>query len=85
MIHQDHGHFCPAGTASTAHLACGTGNYCPDGSAAPRPCPLQLPPTGGWGAQGVQGPAFVVETAHCLNHCFWNYSAGSTDGLLSKC
>ena len=78
------GHYCPLGTGSTAHLACGTGNYCPDGSAAPRPCPLQLPPAGGWGAQLAQGPAFVVETAHCLNHCFFNFSAGA-DGLLSKC
>ena len=78
------GHYCPLGTGSTALLACGVGNFCPDASSAPRPCPLQLPPTGGWGAQLVQGPAFVVETAHCLNHCYWNYTAG-TDGLLSKC
>ena len=78
------GHFCPAGTTSTARQACGRGSFCPDGSAAPRPCPIQLPPAGGWGAQLVQGPAFVIETAHCLNHCFWNFTAGA-DGLLSKC
>jgi hypothetical protein len=78
------GHYCPLGTASTALLACGVGNFCPDASASPRACPLQVPPAGGWGAQLVQGPAFVIETAHCLNHCFWNFTAGA-DGLLSKC
>ena len=78
------GHFCPAGTTSTARQACGRGSFCPDGSALPQPCPIQLPPAGGWGAQLVQGPAFVIETAHCLNHCFWNFTAGA-DGLLSKC
>ena len=40
-------------------------------------------PAGGWGAQGVQGPAFLVETAGCANHCFWNFTSG--DGVLSKC
>jgi sugar lactone lactonase YvrE len=77
------GHFCPAGTSSWARLNCGRGNYCPDGSGAPTPCPFQVPPTGGWGALQVQGPAFLVETAHCLNHCFWNFTSG--DGMLSKC
>jgi hypothetical protein len=77
------GHFCPAGTASWARLNCGRGNYCPDGSAAPLPCPLQVPPAGGWGALRAQGPAFLVETAHCRDHCFWNASSG--DGRLSKC
>ncbi len=77
------GHYCPAGTSSWARLNCGRGNYCPDGSGAPTPCPFQVPPTGGWGALQVQGPAFLVETAHCLNHCFWNFSSG--DGMLSKC
>jgi hypothetical protein len=24
-----------------------------------------------------------VETARCLNHCFWNFTSG--DGMLSKC
>ena len=76
------GHYCPVGTGSTARLACGRGSFCPPASAAPRPCPLQVPPAGGWGAQGVQGPAFLVETAGCANHCFWNLSA---DGLLSRC
>jgi hypothetical protein len=78
------GHYCPLGTGATALLTCGVGHFCPDGSAAPRPCPLQVPPAGGWGAQGVQGPAFLVETAGCANHCFWNFSAGA-DGLLSSC
>ena len=77
------GHYCPAGTSSWARLNCGRGSYCPDGSGAPTPCPFQVPPTGGWGALQVQGPAFLVETAHCLNHCFWNFTSG--DGMLSKC
>ena len=77
------GHYCPVGTSSWARLNCGRGNYCPDGSGAPTPCPLQVPPTSGWGALQVQGPAFLVETAHCLNHCFWNFTSG--DGMLSKC
>jgi len=77
------GHYCPAGTSSLAHLNCGRGNYCPDGSGAPTPCPYQVPPTGGWGALQVQGPAFLVETARCLNHCFWNFTSG--DGMLSRC
>ena len=77
------GHFCPAGTSSWARLNCGRGNYCPDGSGTPTPCPYQVPPTGGWGALQVQGPAFLVETSHCLNHCFWNFTSG--DGVLSKC
>jgi hypothetical protein len=74
------GHYCPF---SRARLNCGRGNYCPDGSGAPTPCPYQVPPTGGWGALQVQGPAFLVETSHCLNHCFWNFTSG--DGMLSKC
>ena len=77
------GHYCPAGTSSWTQLNCGRGNYCPDGSGAPTPCPFQVPPAGGWGALQVQGPAFLVETAYCLNHCFWNFTSG--DGVLSKC
>ena len=77
------GHYCPAGTSSWARLNCGRGNYCPDGSGAPTPCPYQVPPTGRWGTLQVQGPAFLAETAHCLNHCFWNFTSG--DGMLSKC
>jgi hypothetical protein len=77
------GHICPAGTSSWARLNCGRGNFCPDGSGAPTPCPIQVPPTGGWGALQVQGPAFLVDTAHCLNHCFWNFTSG--DGKLSRC
>ena len=77
------GHYCPAGTSSWARLNCGRGNYCPDGTGAPTPCPYQVPLSGGWGALQVQGPAFLSETAHCLNHCFWNFTSG--DGMLSKC
>jgi hypothetical protein len=77
------GHFCPAGTLSWARLNCGRGYFCPEGSAIPTPCPFQVPPSGGWGALQVQGPAFMVETAGCLNQCFWNYTSG--DGMLSKC
>ena len=75
------GHYCPAGTSSWARLNCGRGNYCPDGSGAPTPCPLQVPPTGGWGAMQDQGPAFLEETARCLNQCFWNFTPG--DGLIA--
>ena len=74
------GHYCPTGTSSWTHLNCGRGNYCPDGSGAPMPCPYQAPPSGGWSALQVQGPAFLMETA--LNHCFWNFTSG--DGMLSK-
>jgi hypothetical protein len=74
---------CPAGSSSWGPN-CGRGNFCPDGSSAPTPCPLLVPPVGGWGAsKQVQGPAFLVETARCLNHCFWNSTSG--DGALSKC
>ena len=52
-------------------------------SGAPTPCPFQVPPSGVWGALQVQGPAFLVETARCLNHCFWNFTSG--DSMLSKC
>lgn len=81
------GHACPPGSASWARLNCGRGNYCPDGSAAPIPCPALLPPAGGgWGALRVQGPAFLVETARCLSHCFWNSSAADgSGGALSTC
>ena len=77
------GHYCPPGTSSWARLNCGRGNYCSDGSGALTPCPYQVPPSGGWGALQVQGPAFLVETARCLNHCFWNFTSG--DRRLSKC
>jgi sugar lactone lactonase YvrE len=82
------GHFCPLGTASWARQGCGRGAYCPRGSAAPLPCPALVPPGGGaWAGtpQRFQGPAFMVETASCLNHCFWNFSAGASGGLLSQC
>jgi hypothetical protein len=77
------GHYCPANTSSWARLNCGRGFYCPEGSGVPKPCPYQVPPSGGWGQLKVQGPAFMVETAACVNHCFWNFTSG--DGVLSKC
>jgi sugar lactone lactonase YvrE len=83
------GHYCPAGTSSWARLNCGRGNYCPEGSVMPTPCPIQVPPSPmtSWAehtsASGVQGPAFLVESSSCLNHCFWNFSSG--DGFLSIC
>ena len=82
------GHYCPAaGTSSWARLNCGRGNYCPDGSAVPIPCPIQVPqpPMTSWAehTSGVQGPAFLVETSRCLNHCFWNFTSG--DGYMSRC
>jgi len=79
------GHVCPKGISSFANFNCGRGNYCPPGSAAPTPCPYQQPPPEGWGAQQVQGPAFLVETARCLNHCFWNSTSGDSNSKLSTC
>jgi hypothetical protein len=77
------GYYCPPGTSSWARLSCGRGNYCPIGSGAPTPCPIEVPPSDGWGALQVQGPAFLVDTSHCVNHCFWNFTSG--DGRLSRC
>jgi hypothetical protein len=81
------GYACPPGTSSWARLNCGRGNYCPDGSAEPIPCPIQIVPVpyASWASHPLtaQGPAFLVETASCLNHCFWNFTSG--DGMLSKC
>ena len=79
------GHYCRAGISFGSRLRqnCGKGFYCPDGSSDPTPCPHQEPPLDGWGALQVQGPAFLVDTARCLNQCFWNFTSG--DGMLSKC
>jgi hypothetical protein len=81
------GHACPPGTSSWARLNCGRGNYCPDGSAGPIPCPIQIVPLpyASWASHPLtaQGPAFFVETSSCLNHCFWNFTSG--DGMLSRC
>jgi DNA-binding beta-propeller fold protein YncE len=81
------GHYCPAATSSWARLNCGRGNYCPDGSAEPIPCPIQIVPVpyASWASHSLtaQGPAFLVETSSCLNHCYWNFTSG--DGMLSKC
>ena len=81
------GHFCPAGTSSWARLNCGRGNWCADGTAAPNACPIQVvpPPFSSWEQHPLkaQGPAFLVETASCLGHCFWNFTSG--DGMLIKC
>jgi hypothetical protein len=81
------GKACAAGTSSWALRNCGRGSYCPEGSSAPTPCPIQLPPPpyASWAQHpsGVQGPAFLVDTAACANHCFWNFTSG--DGQLSVC
>ena len=83
------GHACPPGTSSWARLNCGRGNYCPEGSSGPIPCPIQTVPVpyASWASHPMtaQGPAFFVETSVCLNHCFWNFTTGSGDGMLSKC
>ena len=81
------GHACPPGTSSWARLNCGRGSFCPEGSAEPIPCPIQMAPVpyASWAAHPMkaQGPAFLVETASCRNHCFWNFTSGA--GVLSKC
>ena len=81
------GHFCPPGTSSWARLNCGRGSYCPAGSAAPTPCPIEFVPVpyASWDSHPLraQGPAFLDENAACLGHCFYNIPSG--DGWLSKC
>lgn len=72
------GYFCPLGTwdpRQTPAGKCGRGNYCPEGSSAPLPCPLVVGPNG-----PANGPAFLVETAACYNHCF-----NGGPGQLSEC
>ena len=74
------GHYCLPGAATWKSRNCGKGSYCPEGSAAPIPCPFQVPPGGGsWAStpQQVQGPAFLVDTAACLSHCYWVFPSGS--------
>jgi hypothetical protein len=63
------GYFCPGGTAGPFGVPCGAGNFCPEGSSAPTACPA-------FGAVDAvkgpsNGPAFDVDTAACLNHCFF--------------
>jgi DNA-binding beta-propeller fold protein YncE len=72
------GNFCSAGTPRYPGAPCGRGNYCPRGSTAPLPCPAlnSVDPLRGV----ANGPAFAVDTAACLNHCF---SGGA--GQLSMC
>ncbi len=81
------GHYCPPGTSYWANLNCGRGNFCREGSTTPIPCPIQIVPVpyASWASHPMtaQGPAFLVETSSCLNHCFWNFTSG--DGMLSKC
>lgn len=72
------GWWCPVGSTTWNVFACGRGNYCPAGSAAPTTC----------GAPGVvdatlgpaNGPAFYVDTAACRNHCYFGAA-----GQLSTC
>ena len=74
------GHYCPINTTDGMRFNCGRGNYCPLGSGAPVRCPLAVSPAGGWPA-GIQGPAFMSETAQCLNQCFFNVAV---DGSISS-
>jgi hypothetical protein len=72
------GYFCPLGTWDPRQSpagTCGRGNYCPAGSSSPLPCPLVVGPNG-----PANGPAFLVETAACYNHCF-----NGGPGQLSEC
>ena len=81
------GHFCPAGASSWASNNCGKGHWCPLGTGVPNPCPVQVapPPFSTWTEHPLraQGPAFLVETASCENHCYW--SASAADGHSSAC
>ena len=72
------GNYCAAGTPRYPGTPCGVGNYCPRGSAAPLPCPAlnSVDPVRGV----ANGPAYAVDTAACLNHC---YSGGA--GQVSMC
>ena len=72
------GYFCPPGTTARYANPCMAGNFCPPGSPLPLPCP----PMGFVDATlGLaNGPAFDVDTAACLNHCFFG-----SDGQLSAC
>lgn len=62
------GYYCPGGTVGPG-VPCGAGNYCPAGSPAPMPCPTfgLIDATMG----PSNGPAFDVDTAACLNHCYF--------------
>ena len=75
------GFFCPAGCASQFGVACGVGNYCPPGSPAPIPCPAfgSVMPNG----LVANGPAFDLDKAGCVQHCFWMPDGG--DGAWSEC
>ena len=73
------GYFCALGSTSPMQAPCGAGNYCPQGTG---PAPLPCPSFGAVDALlgPANGPAFDVDTAACLNHC---YSGG--DGQVSAC
>lgn len=72
------GHYCPAGSTSWRTNNCGVGHYCPEGSSAPTACPAQglVDPVRG----PSNGPAFLVDTAVCLAHCY-----NGAPGQLSAC
>ena len=74
------GYYCPPGGCAAAPFGvpCGAGNYCPAGSAAPIPCPAFGTVDAAKGPSN--GPAFDVDTAACLNHCFFG-----GDGQKSAC
>ena len=62
------GYFCFGGTPGPFGTPCGAGNYCPAAAAVPTPCPAFgfVDATNG----PANGPAFDVDTAACLRHCF---------------
>lgn len=70
------GYYCPPGSSSMT--PCGTSNYCPQGSSYPTPCPLFMAVDAALGP--ANGPAYDVDTAACLAHC---YSGGP--GQTSHC
>jgi len=73
------GYYCPQGTPSMTSFACGVGNYCPANSTAPTPCPTlgSIDPVLG----PSNGPAFDVDTAACLGHCYFG-AAGQTSTCI---
>jgi sugar lactone lactonase YvrE len=60
------GYFCPSN--SSTMTPCGLSNYCPRGSSSPTPCPLFMAVDASLGP--ANGPAYDVDTAACLAHCY---------------
>jgi hypothetical protein len=59
------GYFCPQGSTSWYDFPCGRGSFCPQGSVGPTLCPSSDAVLG-----PANGPAMLVDTAACRNHCF---------------